>query len=211
MTAPDTPEAEAEVEALTAAFDLLADPFTVAARAMQLAMAADELHAEIVTGVEDWADPDWPGVQPLLIRQRSALAVANALTDLAEFGRRFAADEREANPGRMLDLGDDEGAEAAPVRPEPLTDGWPNTERPEPLQARFTARLEGEPFLIADVEMLFVPGNGWINIDHFERDGRVFTASGRARSRYRGQILVTLDSGAAMTLPEALVTLEPDE
>ena len=209
MTAPDR-QAEADAQRFEAACDLLANPLELAARAVDRAAEADEIH----TMIRESVDPDGPD-STLLVRQRSALAVATVLADLAELGRRLAVDEREVNPARMLDLGDAEDAQDAPERPAPLTDGWPTADRPEPVQARFTARLEGKSFLIADVEMLFIRGCGWIPVDGFDRDysaGRLqFVLTGRARSRYRDRMLVTTDSGVAMVLPTDVVTLEPDE
>lgn len=213
----------ADLAAYSAAADMLHDPLQIAARALQRALEADELHARIVTEYGK-AGADIRSVnfkvERLTGQQRSALGVAAALASLAELAATIRA-ESDAHLPRMFDLGDEEDATDAPAaqRPAPLTDGWPDDERPQPLACRFTAKLEGEPFLIGNgsggpAMMLFVKGNGWINVDEFDVDEKtpqVFEARGRARSLYRDQVLVTTYGGIAMTLPLAVVNLEPDE
>jgi hypothetical protein len=204
-----------DADAYAAALDQLADPAGIAARALQRAQEADELHDRIVKAGEDYGTTNASmGVFDLTVRQKSALGVAAILAQVAELAIHVQQHDGQAHPRRLLDLGDEEDAADA-ARPEPLRPDV--TDGPEPLACRFTALLTGESFFLGDTEVLFVPGNGWVDVSEFEPI--VATAStpirwkltGRARSRYRDMVLVSTADGVAMALPLALVTLEPDE
>lgn len=185
--------------AFSDAHDQLADPAGIAARAMQRAQEADNLHDEIAT-----ADP--LKLAQLNGQQRSALGVAAILAQVAELAIHLQQHKIAVTPQTV-----------AEDRPEPLHPDGPDDERPQPLSCTFTAELYGDSFLIGDTEMLFVPGNGWIDVTDFERvdstgaDPITWRLSGRARSMYRERVLVSTPNGAAMVLPAALVTLEADE